>query len=170
MFEFARRIAMHSQEAQPLLETPEQVARFVHGLVLQDPTESFYVLPLDRKMRLCDRVQRQRLCVSRGTADASPVHPRDVFREAVRVDACFVVVAHNHPSGDPTPSPQDLRITRALVDAGRVVGIPLVDHVVVGGLPDLRGPDGSIDTTRCFDLVPRFRSLRRTGAVDFDLV
>ena len=57
-----------------------------------------------------------------------------------------------------------------LVDAGRVVGIPLVDHVVVGGLPDLRGPDGSIDTTRCFDLVPRFRSLRRTGAVDFDLV
>ena len=170
VFEFARRIAMHSQEAQPLLETPEQVARFVHGLVLQDPTESFYVLPLDRKMRLCDRVQRQRLCVSRGTADASPVHPRDVFREAVRVDACFVVVAHNHPSGDPTPSPQDLRITRALVDAGRVVGIPLVDHVVVGGLPDLRGPDGSIDTTRCFDLVPRFRSLRRTGAVDFDLV
>ena len=170
VFEFARRVAMHSQEAQPELGEPADVARFVHGFVLQDPTESFYVLPLDRKLRLCDRVQRQRLCIARGTADASPVHPRDVFREAVRVDACYVTVAHNHPSGDPAPSPQDLRITRALVDAGRALGIPLVDHVVVGGLPDLRGPDGSIDTTRCFDLVPRFRSLRRTGAVDFELV
>ena len=168
IFEFARRVALHSQEAQPRLDDPADVARFVHAFVLQDPTESFYVMPLDRKLRLCSGVQRQRLCVSRGTADASIIHPRDVFREAVRVDACYVTVAHNHPSGDPAPSAQDLRITRELVEAGRALLIPLVDHVVVGGMPDLRRPDGTLDTAAFLDVAPRFHSMRAAGDVEFE--
>ena len=169
VFEFAKRVALHSQESLPLLETAESVARFVHGFVLQDPTESFFALPLDRKMRLCARVQRQRLCIARGTADGVQAHPRDVFREAVRADACYVVVAHNHPSGDPAPSAQDRRLTQELIAAGAALRIPLVDHVVVGGPPDLRRPDGSPDTAAAFDAVPRFHSMRRSGDLEFPL-
>ena len=167
IFEFARRVMMFSQEVQPLLAKPEEIVRFLRGFLLQEPTENFYVLPLDKKLRLCSRVQRQNLRVSKGTADASLVHPRDVFREAVRVDASYVVVAHNHPSGDPTPSAQDKRITAELIAAGRVLRIPLLDHVVIGGLPDLRAPDGALDTAAALDAVPRFVSFRRAGLVDF---
>ncbi len=168
IFEFARRVMMFSQEVQPVLAKPEEIVRFLRGFILQEPTENFYVLPLDKKLRLCSRVQRQNLRVSKGTADASLVHPRDVFREAVRVDASYVVVAHNHPSGDPTPSPQDKRITADLIAAGRVLRIPLLDHLVLGDPPDLRMPDGSVDTTAVFDALPRFVSFRRSGLVSFD--
>ena len=78
-------------------------------------------------------------------------HPREVFREAVRLSASAVIVAHNHPSGDPTPSPADLSITRDLVAAGRILRIPVIDHVVVGHPAETN-----------------FRSLRRSGAVEFD--
>ena len=168
IFEFARRVMMFSQEVQPILAKPEEIVRFLRGFILQEPTENFYVLPLDKKLRLCSRVQRQNLRVSKGTADASLVHPRDVFREAVRVDASYVIVAHNHPSGDPTPSAQDKRITADLVAAGRALRIPLLDHIVIGGLPDLRTPDGAPDTSAVFDALPRFVSLRRAGLAEFE--
>ena len=103
-------------------------------------------------------------CVGTGSADSVPVHPRDVYREAAKADACYVVVAHNHPTGDPTPSPQDLLVTRRLVDAGRAVGIPLVDSVVIGGLPASAGAFDPFDPA---SPLPRFVSLRRSGAVDF---
>ena len=70
--------------------------------------------------------------VARGTLDASLVHPREVFRAAITEAAASVIVIHNHPSGDPTPSPEDRAVTRQLVDAGRLVGIEVLDHVVVG--------------------------------------
>lgn len=160
MFEFARRAVLRPREARPLLSTPESVARFLSGRVMLETTESFYVLPLDKRMRLCGAVQMGRLAVSSGTADATAVHPRDVYREAIRADACYLVVAHNHPSGDCTPSPQDLRLTRSLIDAGRVVGIRLVDHVVIGAFPP--GAESMPDP------VPRFHSICRSGDVDFD--
>jgi DNA repair protein RadC len=70
--------------------------------------------------------------VSVGSLNASIVHPRELFKEAVRLSAASVVVVHNHPSGDPTPSGADLQLTRRLVRAGEVLGIELVDHVVIG--------------------------------------
>jgi DNA repair protein RadC len=70
--------------------------------------------------------------ISRGLLDASLVHPREVFREAVRAACAAVVLAHNHPSGDPTPSAEDVRITRQLVEAGRVLDIRVLDHVILG--------------------------------------
>lgn len=166
VFELARRILSSSVEDYPLLDTPEAVARYLRRFVLAESVESFFVLPLDKRRRLCGVLGRAR--VSLGTADATVVTPRDVFREAIRVDARFLLVAHNHPSGDPTPSAADLRLTADLVDAGRVLRIPLLDHIVLGDIPSRLRPDGSLDTEGCLDAVPRFRSIRASGAVDFE--
>ena len=165
IFELARRILASSGEDFPVLATAEDVARYLRPFVLAESVESFYVLPLDKRRRLCGVVGRAR--VSLGTADRTVVTPRDVFREAIRVDACYVVLAHNHPSGDPTPSASDLRLTADIVDAGRVLGIGVLDHVIVGDIPSQLRPDGALDTDGCLDAVPRFRSIRASGEVDF---
>ncbi|MBR1836532.1 MAG: DNA repair protein RadC [Kiritimatiellae bacterium] len=160
MFEFARRAVLRPRETRPRLDTARAVARYLAGRTALETVEKFFVLPLDRKMRLCGRVQTGRLAVSTGTADSTAVHPRDVFREAVRSDACGVVVAHNHPSGDCRPSAQDLRLTYALAEAGSVLRIPLVDHVIIGAFPpgaDLSDPSAA----------PSFHSMRDSGDVDF---
>ena len=165
VFELARRVLASSGEDFPVLATAADVARYLRPFVLAESVESFYVLPLDKKRRLCGVVGRARVSV--GTADSTLVTPRDVFREAIRVDACYVVVAHNHPSGDPTPSAADLRLTADLVDAGRVLRIGVLDHVVLGDIPSRLRPDGTLDTDGCLEAVPRFHSIRASGALDF---
>ncbi len=89
--------------------------------------ESFYVLLLDGRHRL-HRCRR----VSVGTLTTSLVHPREVFGEAIRENAAAIIVVHNHPSGDPEPSREDYEVTRRLAECGKMVGIPLLDHVVIG--------------------------------------
>jgi DNA repair protein RadC len=89
--------------------------------------EEFHVVLLDTRHRLL-----RTSLVTRGTADTSLVHSREVFREAIREGASAVILVHNHPSGDPRPSPEDRTVTRQLVEAGSVVGIPVLDHVIVG--------------------------------------
>jgi DNA repair protein RadC len=101
----------------------ELVAPLVRGL----ERETFLVLLLDGKHRL-RRIER----VSEGTLTSSLVHPREVFRPAIAEGAAAVVVAHNHPSGDPEPSAEDLEVTRRLLEVGRLVGIPVLDHLVLG--------------------------------------
>lgn len=105
-------------------------ARGVRDVVLADvrgtEREQFFALLLDGRHRL-----QRRVVVGVGTLTCSLVHPREVFQAAVREGAAAVVVAHNHPSGDPAPSGEDLEVTRRLVEAGQLLGIPLVDHVVV---------------------------------------
>jgi DNA repair protein RadC len=89
--------------------------------------EHFYVLPVDAKLHpLCAPID-----VSQGTITKTPVHPREVFCEATRYRARAIVVAHNHPDGDPEPSYEDRAVTRRLVEAGRILGIKLLDHLVV---------------------------------------
>ncbi len=110
--------------------------------------EAFTVLALDVKYRLINRH-----LITLGLADASLVHPREVFRTAIAVDgAVALLLAHNHPSGDPTPSAEDLRITRQLVQAGKIIDIKVLDHVIIG-----RPRDGR----------PGFVSLRDAGLVEF---
>ena len=70
--------------------------------------------------------------ISRGSLNASIIHPRDIFQRAILVNAASVILAHNHPSGDPTPSPEDIALTKKLVDAGKVMDITVLDHVIVG--------------------------------------
>jgi proteasome lid subunit RPN8/RPN11 len=86
---------------------------------------------------LCETLDRC-LAVSQFLLDAAPVHPREVFRPAVQDSAAAVILAHNHPSGDPTPSAEDLRVTRQLIDAGTVLGIRVLDHVIIGRPADGR--------------------------------
>jgi DNA repair protein RadC len=89
--------------------------------------ESFHVLSIDAKNGLINRHM-----VSLGLADSALIHPREVFRAAIMDDAKAVVLVHNHPSGDPTPSAEDVRLTRQLVEAGKIVGIGVMDHVIIG--------------------------------------
>lgn len=89
--------------------------------------EEFLVITLNTKYNPI-RIVR----VTRGTLDASLVHPREVFRAAIADCASAIILAHNHPSGDPSPSPQDIATTSRLVEVGRLIGIPVVDHVIVG--------------------------------------
>jgi DNA repair protein RadC len=125
--EIARRVA-NAPAVTESIQKPETVAKVLRPLVADADHELFLALPLDRKNRLKGRPVQ----ISQGTVDTSLVHPREVFRECVRVSAASVIVAHNHPSGDPTPSAEDVRITKQLVAAGQVLGIPVLDHVVLG--------------------------------------
>jgi DNA repair protein RadC len=89
--------------------------------------EEFRVLMLNTQHAVV-----RELVVTRGTLDTSLVHPREVFRAAVAEAASAVILVHNHPSGDPTPSHEDREVTRQLAEAGRIIGIPVVDHLIVG--------------------------------------
>ena len=114
------------QRREPLCNAG-RVAKLMEPQLRGLEHETFHVLVLDAKHRLCTRE-----LVSQGTLTASLVHPREVFRSAIRLSAAAVVVVHNHPSGDPEPSEEDLGATRRLLEAGHLLGIPLLDHVIVG--------------------------------------
>lgn len=91
-------------------------------------TEHFFVFVLDNKMDLVGYHD-----ISAGTLNSTQVHPREVFQAAISTPKCAaVVVAHNHPSGDPTPSREDVDVTRRLLQAGEILGIPVMDHVIIG--------------------------------------
>lgn len=108
------------------IRSPEDVARVCDDL--KDlAQEAFHVLALNAKNCLINRY-----LVSIGIADASLVHPREVFRQAILENAAALVLTHNHPSGDPTPSAEDIRITRQLIEVGKMVDIRVQDHVIVG--------------------------------------
>jgi DNA repair protein RadC len=96
-------------------------------LLQSEPVEVFAVLLLSTKHQVIAYHE-----VSRGTLDTSLVHPREVFKAAILANASTVVLAHNHPSGNPTPSPEDHQITKRLARAGELLGIHVLDHVVVG--------------------------------------
>jgi DNA repair protein RadC len=125
--ELARRLAREESPDRPRFVTSRTIFDFVH-LALRDLRhEVFDILLLDAKNRLVRQVR-----VSVGTLTGSLVHPREVYRAAVVEGAAAVVLVHNHPSGDPTPSRDDLEVTARLVSAGDVLGIRVLDHVVVG--------------------------------------
>lgn len=110
------------------ITTPSDVADVMHALIRLREEESFWLLILDVK----NRMKQRPLEISRGTLDASLVHPREVFREAVRTAGAAVILVHNHPSGDPAPSPDDIRVTRTLIECGKIVDIRVLDHIILG--------------------------------------
>ena len=118
----------------PTIRGPEDVASCCRGLTRRR-FEEFHVLLLNARHEIIRRV-----LVSRGSLNASIVHPREVFRPAIIASAASVVLVHNHPSGDPQPSDEDLALTRRLVQVGDLHGIPVLDHVIVarGGIVSLR--------------------------------
>jgi len=107
------------------IASPAEAARYFRRRIHDDAHEHFIALYLDGRHRaIADAI------VSIGTATASLVHPREVFQPAIAVGACALLIGHNHPSGDPTPSAEDLEVARRLAEAGRILGIALLDHVV----------------------------------------
>jgi DNA repair protein RadC len=125
--ELGRRTLVPSHRERPLLGSPHEAARFLMPLYGAHPVERFGVLMLDTRHRLL----RTRL-LSVGSLDTSVVHPREVFREAVVAGAAAVIVFHNHPSGDPRPTREDVDLTRRLISAGTIIGIDVIDHVILG--------------------------------------
>jgi len=117
---------------RPTIRDPEAAYRLLRPLLTAatggDAQESFMVILLDTKNK---SIGIPREC-TRGLLDTSPVHPREVFREAVRESAASVILGHNHPSGDPTPSQEDIVITRRLIKAADILGIRVVDHIICG--------------------------------------
>jgi DNA repair protein RadC len=109
------------------LRTPTELVQVITPLIADECAEVFVIVCLTTKQRL--------LCVhevSRGSLDSTVVHPREVFRAAALANAAVIALAHNHPSGDPTPSPDDIALTARLVNAGAVMGINVVDHIIIG--------------------------------------
>ena len=126
-FELAVRLGEERRRENPVVDTPEAVASVLRDELSILETERFVVLLLDTRRRLI-RVDE----VGRGLLDSVLVHPREVFRPALLAGAHAVIVAHNHPSGDPTPSEADLRTTRDLIRAGQLLKVELLDHVIIG--------------------------------------
>ena len=106
---------------------PQDVHKFLHERASQELGEVFYVLTLNTQSRVVSCQE-----VTRGTLNSSLVHPREVFRLAIAEGAAGIIVVHNHPSGDPTPSADDRTVTKQLVEAGKIIDIPVYDHVVIG--------------------------------------
>jgi len=121
----ARALSPPLEPGTPLTG-PEQVAQHLAPRIGALRQESFWTLMLDSRQRWIGEVE-----VSRGSLDQSLVHPREVFGPAVREAAAALVLVHNHPSGNPEPSPEDHEVTARLVGAGELLGIPVVDHVVL---------------------------------------
>jgi DNA repair protein RadC len=114
------------EKPQPVLKSPEDVAALMRGKLKGKKKEHFWVLCLDTRNRLINYKP-----VSIGSLDTSIVHPREVFKEAVSSSAASVIFVHNHPSGDPEPSKEDIELTKRLVKAGEIIGIDVLDHIVV---------------------------------------
>jgi len=126
--ELGRRAAREADPAPARIAGPVDVHRFYAPQLRDLSVEEFHVLALGSQSQvLAD------LCITRGILNSSLVHPREVFRAAIAEAAAGIIVVHNHPSGDPTPSADDRAVTRQLVDAGRLLDVPVYDHVIVGG-------------------------------------
>lgn len=125
-FELGRR-AQAWEHHREMIADADDVFRTVASRVSGLQQEVFIVLGIDVRNGLLDVVE-----VARGSVHTVEVHPREVFRPLVRMAAAGGVLVHNHPSGDPTPSPEDIELTRRLRAAGQLMGIPIIDHVVIG--------------------------------------
>lgn len=125
--ELARRIAIAPRQHPQALETAEAAAAYVRPLLAQKKKEHVIALLLDARHRVIRAAP-----IAVGSLSASVVHPREVFQEAIAASAAAVIIAHNHPSGDPAPSEQDVQLTKRLVAAGKLLGIEVLDHLIIG--------------------------------------
>ena len=123
----ARKMADELRHEAPLIDTPERVAELLREEHRHADAETFQVILLNTRRRLI-RVET----LSRGTLDSILVHARDVFRAAIIANAAAIIIVHNHPSGDPSPSEADIKVTRDLIRAGQLLKIEVADHVILG--------------------------------------
>lgn len=137
-----------ARDGTTMIRTPEEAwteCREIRDL----GHEIFLVLSLNTRNRMLDKRM-----VSTGIMDSSLVHPREVFRTAISQSAAAVILVHNHPSGDPSPSAEDVKLTRQLIDSGKLIGIKVLDHVIIG--------------RKFADYTREYLSLRESGTCEFD--
>ncbi|MEK7354450.1 MAG: DNA repair protein RadC [Chloroflexota bacterium] len=127
-FELAKRVdSPQDLDNKPSVKTPDEVFSLVKGSLKDKKREHFLALLLDTRSHLIRNAE-----ISVGSLDSSIVHPREVFKEALSASAASVIFVHNHPSGDPHPSEDDIKLTKRLAEAGEVMGIEVLDHVIIG--------------------------------------
>jgi DNA repair protein RadC len=126
--ELGLRLAAEARPVRVRIRGPADVVRVLGSRLRDLEVEEFHILALDRQHQV-----RRGVLITRGVLDGSLVHPREVFRPAIAEAAAGIVLVHNHPSGDPTPSAEDRAVTRQIAAAGDLLGIPVLDHVIVAG-------------------------------------
>jgi DNA repair protein RadC len=117
----------YSYEQRPKINSMDDVVRVVKPMIADANKEFFIALFLNTK----NGVLKQEI-ISIGSLNANVVHPREIFKTACMISASSIIVAHNHPSGDPTPSREDIEITKKIYEAGKMMGIEVLDHVIIG--------------------------------------
>jgi DNA repair protein RadC len=127
-FELGVRLIREERPPVPRIREPQDVVRLLTARLRDLTVEEFHLLALDSQSQVLREV-----LVTRGLLNSSLVHPREVFRAAIAEAAAGIIVVHNHPSGDPTPSAEDRAVTQQLVAAGRLLDVPLYDHVIIAG-------------------------------------
>jgi len=125
--ELGRRLTLEAPEERPTINSPADAAALVQYEMSALEQEHLRVVLLDRRNRVSEIVE-----VYKGSVNSSQVRVGEIFKEAIRKNASAVVVIHNHPSGDPTPSPDDVAVTRAIVQAGKLLDVEVLDHLVIG--------------------------------------
>ena len=135
-FTLAVKMARELHSESPVLETPDRIADLLREECRNSGVETFFIVLLNTRRKLI-RVEK----ISQGTLDTLLVTPREVFRHAIAANAAALVLAHNHPSGDPTPSDADVKVTRDLIRAGQLLKIEVLDHVILGRATPERARD-----------------------------
>lgn len=125
--ELGKRLVTEFEEEKPIIDHPEGAANLVQYEMSILEQEELWILLLDTRSRVIETVK-----LYRGSVNTTQVRIGEIFRAAVRHNATAFIVVHNHPSGDPTPSPDDVRITRSIIEAGKLMDIELLDHLVIG--------------------------------------
>jgi len=126
-FELGKRIASYCEHEKPVITSPEDVSRLLMNEMRYNKKEVFKVLLLDTKNQLI-KIET----ISSGILDASIVHPREIFYSAIKETASSIIIVHNHPSGNVVPSRQDIEITKNIIDAGKIINIEVMDHIIIG--------------------------------------
>jgi DNA repair protein RadC len=135
-FALARRMAKELRQDAPVLDTPEAVANLMREDTRLRNVETFQILLLNTRRRLIDVAK-----ISDGTLDTILVHPREVFKPAIAANAAAIILLHNHPSGEATPSEADIKVTRDLIRAGQLLKIEVLDHIILGRATQERPKD-----------------------------
>ena len=125
--ELGKRLSSLASADKPVIRAPGDVANLLMARLRYEPREHFIIVLLSTKNHVLATPT-----ISIGSLNASIVHPRELFREAINHSAAAVILVHNHPSGDPTPSSEDILLTRKLVDAGKILEIHVLDHIIIG--------------------------------------
>ena len=126
-FELAKRENLEADEESFEIRNPESIFKLISSNIKDKAKEHFKLILLNSRNRKIGISS-----ISTGTLTTSLVHPREVFRDAITHSAASVILAHNHPSGDPEPSEDDLKITRKLVESGKILGVEVIDHIIIG--------------------------------------